>query len=43
MALRLGWLHEYAYTGQPMTADFAGAPANAFTVYGAAWRAWGER
>jgi len=35
MALRLGWLHEYAYTGRPMTAAFAGAPVNAFTVYGA--------
>ena len=35
MALRLGWLHEYAYTGRPITAAFAGAPANAFTVYGA--------
>jgi outer membrane autotransporter protein len=35
MALRLGWLHEYAYTGRPVTAAFAGAPANAFTVYGA--------
>jgi uncharacterized protein with beta-barrel porin domain len=35
MALRLGWLHEYAYTGRPVTAAFAGAPAAAFTVYGA--------
>jgi len=35
LALRLGWLHEYAYTGRPITAAFAGAPANAFTVYGA--------
>ena len=34
-ALRLGWLHEYADTGRPMTAAFAGAPSNAFTVYGA--------
>ncbi len=33
--LRLGWLHEYAYTGRPITAAFAGAPTNAFTVYGA--------
>ena len=33
--LRLGWLHEYADTGRPMTAAFAGAPSNAFTVYGA--------
>jgi outer membrane autotransporter protein len=35
MALRLGWLHEYAYTGRPITAAFAGAPAAGFTVYGA--------
>ncbi|MPZ29662.1 MAG: autotransporter domain-containing protein [Rhodospirillales bacterium] len=35
MAVRLGWLHEYAYTGRPITAAFAGAPAAAFTVYGA--------
>src|SRR4029079_13079050 len=35
MALRLGWLHEYSYTGRRITAAFAGAPANAFTVYGA--------
>jgi outer membrane autotransporter protein len=33
--LRLGWLHEYANTGRPITAAFAGAPVNAFTVYGA--------
>ena len=33
--MRLGWLHEYAYTGRPITAAFAGAPAAAFTVYGA--------
>ena len=33
--LRLGWLHEYADTGRPITAAFAGAPSNAFTVYGA--------
>jgi autotransporter-associated beta strand protein/T5SS/PEP-CTERM-associated repeat protein len=33
--LRLGWLHEYADTGRPITAAFAGAPTNAFTVYGA--------
>jgi len=33
--LRLGWLHEYADTGRPMTAAFAGAPSNGFTVYGA--------
>ena len=35
LGLRLGWLHEYAYTGRPITAAFAGAPAAAFTVYGA--------
>ncbi len=33
--LRLGWLHEFADTGRPITAAFAGAPSNAFTVYGA--------
>ena len=33
--LRLGWLHEYADTGRPITAAFAGAPSNGFTVYGA--------
>ena len=33
--LRLGWLHEYADVGRPITAAFAGAPSNAFTVYGA--------
>jgi outer membrane autotransporter protein len=35
VALRLGWMHEYAYTGRPITAALAGAPAAAFTVYGA--------
>jgi outer membrane autotransporter protein len=35
LALRLGWMHEYAYTGRPITAAFAGAPAAPFTVYGA--------
>ena len=35
LALRLGWMHEYADTGRPITAAFAGAPSNAFTVYGA--------
>jgi outer membrane autotransporter protein len=35
IAVRLGWMHEYAYTGRPITAAFAGAPAAAFTVYGA--------
>jgi outer membrane autotransporter protein len=34
--LRLGWMHEYADTSRPITAAFAGAPVNAFTVYGAA-------
>ncbi|HYD04977.1 MAG TPA: autotransporter domain-containing protein, partial [Reyranella sp.] len=33
--LRLGWQHEYADTARPMTASFAGAPGNAFTVFGA--------
>jgi outer membrane autotransporter protein len=32
---RLGWQHEYANTARPITASFAGAPAYAFTVYGA--------
>jgi outer membrane autotransporter protein len=36
LALRLGWMHEYADTSRPITAAFAGAPVNAFTVYGAA-------
>jgi autotransporter-associated beta strand protein len=35
LALRLGWLHEYADIGRPITGAFAGAPSNAFTVYGA--------
>jgi fibronectin-binding autotransporter adhesin len=35
MRLRLGWQHEHANVGRPMTASFAGAPGNAFTVYGA--------
>ncbi len=35
LALRLGWQHEYDDTGRPITAAFAGAPSNAFTVYGA--------
>jgi outer membrane autotransporter protein len=33
--LRLGWQHEYANTGRPITAALAGAPFAAFTVYGA--------
>jgi outer membrane autotransporter protein len=35
LALRLGWLHEFADINRPITAAFAGAPGNAFTVYGA--------
>ena len=35
ISLRLGWQHEYAYTGRPITASFAGAPSASFTVYGA--------
>ena len=35
LALRLGWQHEFADTGRPITAAFAAAPSNAFTVYGA--------
>jgi outer membrane autotransporter protein len=33
--LRLGWLHEFADVGRPMTASFVGASGNAFTVFGA--------
>ncbi len=29
LALRLGWQHEFADTGRPITAAFAGAPSNA--------------
>jgi fibronectin-binding autotransporter adhesin len=36
IALRLGWLHEYAEVSRPITAAFGGAPGAAFTVYGAA-------
>ncbi|WIM09204.1 autotransporter outer membrane beta-barrel domain-containing protein [Enhydrobacter sp.] len=36
LRLRLGWMHEYADTGRPVTAAFAGAPTGAFTVLGAA-------
>ena len=36
LALRLGWMHEFAYTGRPITAAFSGAPSAAFTVYAAA-------
>ena len=35
LGLRLGWLHEFADVGRPITEAFSGAPANAFTVYGA--------
>jgi outer membrane autotransporter protein len=35
VGFRLGWAHEYADVGRPMTASFAGVPGNAFTVYGA--------
>ena len=29
-------MHEFAYTGRPITAAFSGAPSAAFTVYAAA-------
>jgi fibronectin-binding autotransporter adhesin len=35
LALRLGWQHEFADTGRPITAAFAGAPTVSFTVLGA--------
>jgi outer membrane autotransporter protein len=35
IALRLGWLHEFADVSRPITAALSGAPYNAFTVYGA--------
>ena len=35
LALRLGWMHEFAYTSRPITAAFAGGPSAAFTVYAA--------
>ena len=35
LALRLGWQHEFAYTGRPITTAFSGAPSASFTVYGA--------
>ena len=35
LAFRLGWQHEFADTGRPITAAFAGAPGNSFTVFGA--------
>lgn len=34
MQLRLGWSHEYADTGRPVTSAFAGAPAVPFTTFG---------
>ncbi|TAJ81599.1 autotransporter outer membrane beta-barrel domain-containing protein [Reyranella sp.] len=36
LQLRLGWSHEFADTARPVTASFVGAPAAAFTTYGAA-------
>ena len=35
LALRLGWMHEFADTGRPITAAFSGGPSAAFTVYAA--------
>lgn len=35
LALRLGRLHEFDDTSRPISAAFAGAPGNGFTVYGA--------
>ena len=35
LAVRLGWQHELASTGRPITAAFAGAPGHSFTVFGA--------
>ena len=35
-AVRLGWQHEFDDTGRPITAAFAGAPGDAYTVYAAA-------
>jgi outer membrane autotransporter protein len=34
-AVRLGWLHEFADVARPITAAFAGALGNSFTVFGA--------
>ena len=34
MQLRLGWSHEYADVGRPVTAALAGAPAMPFTTWG---------
>jgi outer membrane autotransporter protein len=38
LALRLGWLHEFANVDRPITAAFAGAPGDSFTVLGATAR-----
>ena len=35
LAVRLGWMHEFADTGRPITAAFGGAPGNSFTVFAA--------
>ena len=35
LAVRLGWQHEFADTRRPITAAFADAPGNSFTVFGA--------
>jgi fibronectin-binding autotransporter adhesin len=35
VAVRLGWMHEFADTSRPITAAFTGAPTSAFTVFGA--------
>jgi hypothetical protein len=34
LAVRLSRQHEFADTGRPITAAFAGAPGNSFTVFG---------
>jgi len=34
MQLRLGWSHEYADVGRPVTATLSGAPAMPFTTFG---------
>ena len=35
IGLRLGWMHEFADTQRPITAAFAAAPVQQFTVLGA--------
>ena len=35
LALRLGWMHDFADTGRPITAAFSDGPSAAFTVYAA--------